>query len=388
MLLVSSLEAGGAERQVVELMRHIDRDRFRPVVCSLSREVPLAGRLPDPDRELIVVEKRFKYDISTVWRTARIIRERGISVIHAFLFDAMMVARLAGRLARVPVIIDSERNSDYEVRRLHTCCLRMTRHMSHGLIANSRAGKTFSSRVMAIPEDSVFVVHNGVDAAQFEGGDGARVRRELGIAPDDPVVGMIAHFKPQKNHAMFFAAAERLLERFPRCWFLCVGEPLRNNVKGSEDYHRDMHRLLDRSPVGRRCKLLGARHDMPDVYAACDVTVLTSRHEGTPNVVLESMAAGVPVVATDVADNAYVVVDERTGYVVPLDDAANASDRVAALLADRGLRREMGRRARAWVESEFSVQAMVRRTEEVYTRLLDRWRVSAWQHDEAGAGRR
>ena len=201
------------------------------------------------------------------------------------------------------------------------------------MIANSHSGKRFVSKDLGIPGDEVHVVHNGVDVVRCRPGDRGKVRRELGIADDDFVVGMIANFKPQKNHAQFFRMAERVLKRFPRAWFVCVGEPLRNNYKGGEDYHREMCALLERTSVKDRLLLLGVRHDMPDVYNTCDVTVLTSHHEGTPNVLLESMACGVPVVATDVSDNAYVVSDGQTGFIVPLNDAETTAHRGGDLLA-------------------------------------------------------
>jgi glycosyltransferase involved in cell wall biosynthesis len=111
---------------------------------------------------------------------------------------------------------------------------------------------------------------------------------------------------------------------------------------------------------------------MPEVYNACDVTVLTSSREGTPNVLLESMACGVPVVATDVADNAHLVPDGRVGFIVPLGDTAALADRVCRLLEDAPRRREMGEAARAWVQREFSSAALARKTEAVYEDQLRR----------------
>lgn len=371
MLLISSLERGGAERQVVELLKQMDRDRFDPFVCSLSSHNPLASSLPHPRRDFVVVDKKHKFDVSTVTRVARVMADRNVRLVHAFLFDANFVGRLAGRLARVPIVINSERNTDYKRRRMHSICLGLTRSWSRAMIANSHSGKRFVSRNLGIPLDEIYVVHNGVDVERCCPGDRCKVRRELGIADDDHVVGMIASFKPQKNHAQFIRMAEHVLHRFPRTWFVCVGEPLRDNYKGGEDYYREMRALVERTSVKDRLLLIGARNDMPDVYNACDVTVLTSRHEGTPNVVLESMACGVPVVANDVSDNAYVVSDGQNGFIVPLDDAEATARRVGDLLADPAKRRAMGLAAREWVENEFSPARMARKTEAVYSELLD-----------------
>jgi glycosyltransferase involved in cell wall biosynthesis len=384
LLVVSSLEHGGAERQVVELARNLDPRRFDPVVCSLSDDVPLAGLLPDPARQLVIVRKRWRFDAATVPRVARLMRKLGTQVAHGFLFDAEIVARAAGRLAGVPVIVGSERNSDYRRPRLQLLALRATRRWVQAVVANSEAGRRFGLRTLGLPADSVHVIPNGVDVARFSPGDAAAARRTLGLPPDRPVVGMVASFKPQKNHPMFLDVARRVLAREPRALFLCAGEPLRGaggafslragtgahrDVAG---YHREVARSLGEGALAESCRLLGRVDEVERVYRACDVTVLTSRHEGTPNVVLESMACAVPVVVTDVADNARLVGDGVAGYVVPLDDAPAMAARLLDLLGDDARRRQMGRAARAHVESAFSLAAMARRTEELYATLLAR----------------
>ncbi len=381
MLLISSLEHGGAERQVVELVRHLDRSRFRPFVCSLSRINPLAEFLPDPARDLVIIEKRWKFDISTVRRVAALMRERDVRLVHAFLFDAEMVARLAAPRAGRPVVIASERNTDYRRPWLHAIGQRLTLKRFDLMIANSEAGKRFNVRTLAIDPQRIRVVHNGVDTQRFCPGPREALRRELGIASDVPVVGMIAMFKRQKRHGDFFRMARRLLDAVGECRFLLAGEPLRDNQQGAADYHREVRRLADDLGVTPRCHFLGNRQDMPAVYRACDVTVLTSEREGTPNVLLESMACGVPVVATDIADNARIVPHERGGFIVPLGDVEAMARRVASLLSDASLRARFGAQARRWVCEQFSIGQMVRKTAAIYEELL---RQRAAQQRERG----
>jgi glycosyltransferase involved in cell wall biosynthesis len=369
--VISSLEYGGAERQVVHLANAMSFEGFDVSICSLSGLVPLARGLRKPEC-LHVVEKRWKYDVTAVWRVAELMRRLRVDVAHAWLFDAEMVTRLAARLAGVPVVVASERNSDYRFPRMHYLGLRLTRSWFDVLVANSHAGGRFNTRMLGIPEDRIRVIHNGVDAERFRPGEREGVRNEMGVRDGEPVIGMVASFKRQKNHAAFFRMARGVLARFPRAWFWCVGEALRDNQQGAEDYHRQMRELVAALDVETRVRFLGSRPDMPPVYSAMDVCVLTSRREGTPNVLLEAMACGVPVVATDVADNAYLVQDGRTGYVVPLDDDAAAIDRVSGLIADPERRAEMGRRARSWVVEEFSIPALARKTARVYRECLDR----------------
>jgi glycosyltransferase involved in cell wall biosynthesis len=156
----------------------------------------------------------------------------------------------------------------------------------------------------------------------------------------------------------------------PETRFLLVGDMLYGGMHGSDEYTRNTHELVDRLGLRDRCLFLGNRDDVADLYRACDVTVLPSLFEGTPNVVLESMACGVPVIATNVSDNASIVKDGHTGYLVPIGNEAVLADRLGEVLTQRDLRRAMGRAAREWVEVEFSSEALARRTGAVYTELL------------------
>lgn len=372
LLVISSLEHGGAQRQVVQLANHLDPARFEVHVCALSQVVPLASGLRQPEVQFHVVEKRGRFDVNTALRLARLMRELDVRIVHAFLFDAEMAVRLAAKLAHVPVVVSSERNSDYRRPALHAVCLRLTRSWFDVMIANSSAGKRFNQRTLGLAEARIEVVPNGVDPREFSTGSSATARQALGIDPEGPVVGMAASFKRQKNHGDFFRMARQVLNQFPSCRFLCVGEPLRDNQQGASDYHRAMLALLRELGLQDKCLLLGARDDMPVVYRACDVTVLTSTREGMPNVLLESMACGVPVVATDVADNALLVPQGEVGFVVALGDVDALSTRVCDLLAQPLRRQSLGQAARQWVKREFTNEVLAQRTAAVYLRALRR----------------
>lgn len=370
MLLVSSLEAGGAERQVVELVRNLDRRRFTPVVCSLSDRVPLARHLPDPDRDLVIVRKRWTYDATAIVRVGRVVRERRISIVHAFLFDAEMVARSLRRAGVVPVMIGSERNSDYSLSRFKTSCLRATRGWLDALVANSDAGRRFSIRTFGVEPARVHVIRNGVDVERFRPVDARAMREALGVAAGAPLVGMVASFKRQKRHEDFFRAAALVLERIPEARFVCVGEPLAGNQQGAADYHREMRQIVEQLGLASRIGFPGGLEDMAAVYSACDLTVLPSSREGTPNVLLESMACEIPVIATNVADNAAVVPHGRAGVIVPPADVHALAAAMLDLLSDPARRSAMGSAARKWVVQEFSTAALARRTEAIYSAAL------------------
>lgn len=393
MLVVSSLERGGAERQVVHLANHLPALGFDVSVCALSGNVPLARELDDAGRRLVIVPKRWRFDAGVVTRLARRMRALQIDVAHAFLFDAEIATRLAARLAGAPVVVASERNADYRRPRMQALGQRLTRGLCDGLIANSAAGKRFAMRTLGLPAERVHVVRNGVDTGRFRpvaaetSGQRARcaLRRAWGLAGDAPLVGMAANLKPQKNHHMFLRVAQRVLARVPQARFVCVGDRLEQREGAgrlvrcgagrhgdTSAYRRSVLEALHRLGLADRVLYPGRCDDPPAFYRACDVTALTSRHEGTPNVLLESLAAGVPVVATDVADNAAIVGDGECGWLVALDDDAAAADRIVGLLLDHDRRAAMGRAARRRACSAYSLERLARNAAQVYRTLLAR----------------
>ncbi|GIK23726.1 MAG: hypothetical protein BroJett005_31400 [Ignavibacteriota bacterium] len=369
-LVISNLEYGGAQRQVIELANHLDRGAFEVHVCSLSRYVPLAADLEDAAERLFVLTKRFKFDVSVIWRLAAWLRRIRADVVHSYLFDANIAARLAGRLAGVGAVIGSERNTDYHLKRRQRWAYRATRSCSDLIIANSRAGAQFNQRVLGHPEEHYRVVHNGVDTVRFRPQEKAVIRARLGLTAEAPVVGMFASFKAQKNHPLLLEAARRVLDRRADVKFLLVGDELHGGMHGSDAYKARVFGMIEALGLSRACVLAGNRDDVEDVYCACDVTVLPSLFEGTPNVLLESMSCGVPVVATDVADNAAIAPDGRVGFIVPLGDAGALADRLLRLIEDGELRRRCGAAARRWVESEFSTARLAEKTGTVYREAL------------------
>ncbi len=372
LLLISNLEYGGAQRQVIELANQLNSAGIETHVCCLSDYVPLKTALHEADARLHIITKKSKFDLSVVPRLRRLIDHLNADIVHAFLFDAEIAARLAGTLSGRVAIIGSERNADYIRKWRHTAALKLTHRCFDAVIANSHAGKRFQKKTLGISDERLFVVHNGVDVERFSPSDENRVRAELGIPEKNRIVGMFCSFKKQKNHAMYFRTARRVLDEGVPAVFLCVGGALHQGLQGSDDYRTRMDEIVKELHLTDTVMCLGNRDDIVDVYNACDVTVLTSEREGTPNVLLESMACGVPVVATDVADNAIVVPDAKVGHIVDYDDDKTMAKHLTKLLTDETHRQAMGTAARAWVEHEFSLEALRNKTLDVYRTVLKR----------------
>lgn len=368
-MVISDLEFGGAQRQVVELTNHMDPARFDLHVVALHDYTPLADSLRDAARRLHVIQRRSKFDFTVVTRLHALLKRLGASVVHGYLFDAEIAARIAGRLSGAAVI-GSERNTDYELKRINKLAYGLTRWGHDVTIANSRAGAAFNARLLNQPPAQYRVVYNGVDVNRFQPRDGAALRAELGLRPEHRVVGIMASFKPQKNHLLFIEAAARVVRAVPDAQFLFVGDELFQGSCDSAETKRKMLARVEELGLKAHCLFVGNRPDVERYYNVCDVTALSSLFEGTPNAALESMASGVPVVATDVSDHRYVIPEGRAGFVVPLNDATALADRLSELLLNDSLRRETSARARAWALEEFSGQRLAEKTADVYDEAL------------------
>ena len=364
-VVISDLEFGGAQRQVVELANHMDPARFDLHVVALHDYTPLADSLRDAKRRLHIIQRRSKYDFTVATRLRHLLKHLQASVVHGYLFDAEIATRIAGKWAGAAVI-GSERNTNYSIKLINKIAYRLTRRCHDLTIANSRAGAEFNSRLLAQPLSSYRVVYNGVDLERFQPRDGSALRAELGLRLEHRVVGIMASFKPQKNHLMFIEAAARVIRRVPEARFLFVGDEL---FQGSCDSVQQKKRMLARvNELGLKpyCIFAGNRNDVERYYNVCDVTALSSIFEGTPNAALESMASGVPVVATDVSDHRLVIPDGRVGYVVAPADENAFAERISTLLLDQDKRRSMAQTARAWAKDEFSGAKLAERTGNVY----------------------
>jgi glycosyltransferase involved in cell wall biosynthesis len=228
------------------------------------------------------------------------------------------------------------------------------------LVALTESHRRSLAAELRVPEARFRVVGSGVDLSRFEVSlPRAAARRAAGLPEQGPLVGIIAALRPEKNHALFLAAAARVLAKVPDARFLIAGDgPARDDVA--------RHALA--SGLGDRLLLLGARQDVPALYRALDVAVLSSHPivETLPVTLLVAAASGTPAVATAVGSVTDVVVHGETGYVVPAGDVAGLAERIVELLRDAELRERLGAAARRRAEQRFDERDMIRRYEDLF----------------------
>jgi glycosyltransferase involved in cell wall biosynthesis len=309
-------------------------------------------------------------DAGGIARLHTLLRRLRPEVVQGWMYHANLLAGLVAPLATgrralwgiraASVPADRERR-----RTVLTAAVtaRLARTMPRDILVNGERAR--DTHVAAgYPASRMTLIPNGYDLARWRPDDAARVdvRRELGIADDAPLVGMIANFRPIKDHATFLAAMDALRRTLPSLQVLVVGVD-------ATRAHPAFAALADRTTLGAALHALGARSDVPRVTAALDVAVLTSVDESFPNVVAEAMACAVPVVSTDAGDARTIL--GSADDIVPVGDVDGVARRVAAwLVQPEATRRAHGRALRARVEREYGLDVVARRH-------ADYWRAMA-----------
>jgi glycosyltransferase involved in cell wall biosynthesis len=365
---VPSLIIGGAEQQLLELVRGLDKRRFRPIVAPLYPGGPLEPEFAAvPGAELLSLNRHGKYDPSPLWRVARLLRQRNVEIVHPFVSPSTFFVLLPALLLGTPVKVVAERGGARRARprgaRVYEAVERRLARHADVAVANSEAGRGMLLRA-GLPRRKTHVVPNGLnpDRLRVDAARVAAIRAELAAPKDGPVVGILATLKPAKGHDVFLRAAARIHARRPEAAFAIVGDgPLRGQLG-------DLARALG---LSERVRFFGFQRQVAEYLAACDVLVSSSRdNEGHSNSILEAMALGVPVVATDIGGSAELVADRRTGLLVPVDDDAALATAVERVLAEPSEAAAMASRARALVASRFGQAQMVARYQGLYEALL------------------
>jgi glycosyltransferase involved in cell wall biosynthesis len=364
---------GGVEMLLLNLFRHFDPAVVRPRLVCLREAGPLADDFRAAGFKVETLDRTGKFDLRTLPRlvgSMRADRTDAVLVAHHHL-ASLALGRLAAVIARVPVNIVTAHGMDlasaghrvlprWAVRTLGVSDALVLLAESQGEYLRSREGVGRhvweSVREVVIP--------NGIDVPECPGpAERARARAELGVTADDVVVGVLARLIPQKAHHVLFEAVARCLPGVPS---------LRLVVIGDGELGPRLHRYAEQLGIGHRTTFLGTRTDVPLLLPGLDVSCLSSELEAVPIALIEAMAAGVPIVATDCGAVRDIVDDGEQGYLVPVGDVDRFADRLRLLAGDADLRARLGKAGRARAESEFDIERTARAYEDLLTELVVR----------------
>lgn len=370
---LGSLRDGGTERQVLELIRHINRSSFEPSLILMDGvNAEKATDLVEHCRVIGIDHggqshwlRRSPSLARSVQIARRFIRNLESDIVHAFLPGPCILAGLAGRLAGVPLIIGSRRSlpSQYRSRTvLGAWADTAAFHAADFNLGNSQAVCREMLSVGHCPSAKCGTIYNGVDLQRFRPELPATLRHQLGWTNHEVVCGMVANFRSCKRHCDFIEMAAIVARKNGAARFLMAGS--------DQGTKKAVLQQVQALALGDKVRVLDSIPTPEHIFAALDVYVCTSEAEGFSNVLLEAMACGKPVIATRVGGNSEAIEHGKSGFIVDLKNPQAIADRVLQLFATPILRREIGISARKRVEAEFPLAAMVRAHEDLYTRLL------------------
>ncbi len=363
MFVISGLERGGAERQLVIVANGLAARGWRVTVLSYLTfsETSLRTEVEESRVRLLSLDATDGAGkLVGLARAVAVVRRERPDVLVGFMFHGIMTARMAGRLCGVSAVVSAVRNEVHG--RMRERVLGVTGRLTDAVTVMSKSLASRLAERRVADRARLVVIPNAVEVARFEAG-GCRVetRRSLGVGEGEFVWLAVGRLAPQKDYAGLLRAFGTLGERRARLY-----------VAGDGRLRGELARLVEELGLAERVRLLGLRNDMPELYGACDALVLSSAWEGMPNVVLEAMASGRPVVATAVGAVPEMAADGETGFVVPAGDhaaLAGAMARVMGLAPDE--RRAMGEAGRRVVRERHSVESVIDRWEELFGRLLE-----------------
>jgi glycosyltransferase involved in cell wall biosynthesis len=361
---------GGSERNITQLLRGIDKNKFRLYVAHFAfASVEPAENLGDKDFHIIKLSGAGIYTPSGLRNFVflkRFVGERKISLIITYHESSDFYGLALSIICNIPVI-SSRRDMSFKTKPHHRLAYRLGGRYFDLVIAVSNAVKQEVVKRRWFPKEKMLTIYNGINTIDYGNGHGGTaLKRKLGIHLESPVVGMVANIREIKGYHYFLDASSIIYRYNRNVQFLIIGEDLLQPGFTMTELKRYGEEL----GISKNLHFLGERKDVANLISIFDVAVLASLSEGFSNVILEYMASSKPVVATDVGGNPEIVVHGETGLLVPPADAHALANAILFILKDKEAALRFGIAGRKRVEDKFELGEMIRQYEDLFERVI------------------
>ena len=356
--VIDRLGRAGTESQLLALIRHLDRTRVEPALCLLNGADPDSKALLPCDCPTLDLRlRRLGHPAAAraAFQLARFWHRHGADVVQTYFLDSTYFAAPLAWLCGIRHVVRVRNNTGYWVTARHRRLSRVVGRLCRTTLTNSADGRLALLAEERLPAERVRVIENGVDLDKFQSAPPPDTGRAV------VRVGAVANLRPVKNIDGLVRAAAQICRVHAGAHF---------EVAGDGELRGELERQVLAAGLSDRFRLVGPVTDVPEFLSRLDVAVLCSHSESMSNALLEYMAAGRAIVATDVGANGRLVRHEREGLIVPAGDDAALAGALGRYLRDPALARTLGVGARRRAEDRFSRAAMVRRFEEFFTNLV------------------
>ena len=371
--VITKLELGGAQKQLLFLLRHLNRERFQVFLFTGGEGLLKEEAFSIPGLSIVTSRflerplnpiKDFLAFVQLYW----VMRRNRIEIVHTHSSKAGIIGRLAARCAGVKRIVHTVHGwsfNDYQGRMHRGLYIRLERFcasFTSRIIVVSQSDKNRGLKEKIGQEDRYVLIRYGIDFAEWNSLQTSETKESLGIGKGELVVGMVACFKPQKSPIDFIRLAALVLKEFSGVRFILVGDgELRPQVEEMIRQHR----------LERQIVLCGWRRDIPRIVSLCDVFVLTSLWEGMPIAVIEAMYSSLSVVVSHTGGVGELIRSGENGFLVPVHDMQSMSRIVITLLRSQEKRFDVGRKAKETITKDYQYTTMLQATQKLYEFLLE-----------------
>lgn len=369
--IVNGFAIGGGELKLLELVKNLVEkraDKYTVTVCSVGQGGTLQPEFERLGIKVFVIEKKHKFDISQVFKVCRIIKQEQIDLVQTTLFYADVIGALAAKLTGVDAVISwdtvSHPPDSHETRLRHKLSYQLCMRFVKRIVAVSEGVKKYLIEDRKIASKKIVIIHYGIDLSLFKSRNGfldKRKRSELGLPDHKIVIGTVARLEIQKGHRYLIAAAPEIINKFSNVVFVFAGDGT---------LRQELETQVNELGLQENFRFLGFRKDVKELLFAFDVFVLPSLFEGLPNVILEAMASGRPIVATAVDGTPELIEHNETGLLVPPKSPHALQEQILNLLENEEKGIKLGRQAKEMAKQKFSFDQQFRKFEEVYDATL------------------
>ena len=370
LFLIDSFNSGGAQRQFVELLKGLDRTKIDPIAVTYHDLDFFLETIKSEGIRHVLIPKADKIGIGVMFGLYRLSRTFRPHFIHSFLNVPNFYARLLKLFGCVPRVITSERNVSITKSHALRAIERASWRLSDRIIANASGVKDVLVNQTGVDAKRVSVIYNGISVDSFATFSHRRVkeiRTRVGLPMHSGVLlGLVGRLAEQKNHRLLVKAMAVVKRRH--------SEPILKIGFWGQETQKGYRQLLENEIQSLNLEndifFFGQEKDMPSVYAACDAIVLPSLWEGFPNAVIEGMAAGRVVIASHIVDNAFLIKDGETGFLVKPNSLTEMSAALLKLLhMDAEDKNQLGMRAQNHIDRNFTIEKMISQTMAVYQEI-------------------
>jgi len=368
MHLITKLELGGAQQNTLYCVAHHDCKKFDVLLACgqggmLDSE---ASKIPNAKVFFLPYLKHHVSpfnDLMALFKLKALFKREQVDILHTHSSKAGILGRLAGAMAGVPVIVHTFHGFGFHdrqpwlVRKIYIWLERLAARKSSVLIGVSTENIQKARENHIGSESQYRVIHSSIQLQDFVKAKGGKVRRELGIGPQTPLVGMVSNLKPQKAPLDFIRAAAIVSQHLPLARFF---------IAGDGELRPQAEALIQELGLKNKLFLLGWRRDIPELMAALDVLALSSLWEGLPRVFPQAMAAGKPIVATAVDGALEAIHEGRNGYLVEPGDFRALAEKIIYVLEHPAVARKVGQAGKKIALKEFDIRRMVKDIEKIY----------------------